>query len=188
MQAKSLQSCPTLCDPMDCIAHQAPLSMGFSRQEYKSGLPCPSPKYNMFHQRKMWNTVIEFDILMFFNGLSMFPSYLFFFIFIVNVRYQFSSVQFSRSATSDSLWPHGVQHARPPCSSSTPKAYSNSCPSSWWCHPTISSSVIPFLSHLQSFPASGSCAMSQLFTSGGQSIGASASATVPPMDIQDWFL
>ena len=86
----------------------------------------------------------------------------------------------------DSLWPHGLQHSRLPCPSRTPGAYSNSCPSRWWCHPTISSSVVPF-SCLQSFPASGSFQMSQFFASGGQSIGASASASVLPMNIQDWF-
>ena len=75
----------------------------------------------------------------------------------------FSSVQFSHSVVSDSLWPHGLQHARPPCPSQTPGVYSNSCPSSHWCHPIISSSVIPFSSHLQSFPASGSFQMSQFF-------------------------
>ena len=94
------------------------------------------------------------------------------------------SVQFSCSVVSDSLWPHGLQHARLPCPSPTPIVYSNSCPLSRWCHPTISSSVVPF-SHLQSFPASGSFPMSQFFTSGGQSIGASAS--VLPMNIQNWF-
>ena len=99
----------------------------------------------------------------------------------------FCSVQFSRSAVSNSLWPHGLQHARPPCPSPTPGVYSNSCPLNWWCHPTISSSVIPFSSHLQSFPASGSFPMSQLFTSGGQSIGVSASTSVLPMNTQDWF-
>ena len=88
---------------------------------------------------------------------------------------------------SDSLQPHRVQHARIPCPSPTPRAYSNSCPSSWWCHPTISSSVTPFCSHLQSSPASGSFSMSQFFPSGGQNIGASASASVFPMTIQDWF-
>ena len=101
--------------------------------------------------------------------------------------YQFSSVQFSHSVVSDSLRPHELQHARPPCPSPTPRVYSNSCPLSLWCHPTISSSVIPFSSHLQSFPASGSFQMSQLFTSGGQSIGVSASTSVLPMNIQDWF-
>ena len=101
--------------------------------------------------------------------------------------YQFSSVQFSRSVVSDSLWPHGPQHARPPCSSPTPGVYSNSCLLSRWCHPTISSSVNPFSSRLQSCPASGSFPMSQFFASGGQSIGASASASVLPMNIQSWF-
>ena len=98
-----------------------------------------------------------------------------------------NSVQFSRSVVSDSLWPHGPQHARPPCPSPTPGVYSNSCPSRQWCHPTISSSVVPFSSCLQSFPASGSFQMSQLFASGGQSIGISASTSVLPMNIQDWF-
>ena len=98
-----------------------------------------------------------------------------------------TSVQFSHSVMSNSLWPHGLQHARPPCSSPTPRACSDSCPSSRWCHPTISSSVIPFSSCLQSFPASGSFQMSQVFASGGQSIGVSASTSVLPMNTQDWF-
>ena len=89
---------------------------------------------------------------------------------------------------SDSLRPHGLQHTRIPCPSPAPGAYANSCPLHWWCHPTISSSVAPFSSHLQSFPASGSFPMSRFSTSGGQSIGASASALVLPMNIQDWFL
>ena len=95
--------------------------------------------------------------------------------------------QFSRSAVSNSLWPHEPQHARLPCPSPTPRACSNSCPLSWWCYPTISSSVILFFSCLQSFPASGSFPTSQFFASGGQTIGASASASVLPMNIQDWF-
>ena len=99
----------------------------------------------------------------------------------------FSSVQFSCSVMSDSLWSHGLQHASLPCPSSTPRAYSNSHPLHRWCHPTVSSSVIPFSSRLQSFPASGSFPMSQFFTSGSQSIGVSASASVLPMNIQDWF-
>ena len=98
-----------------------------------------------------------------------------------------SSVQFSRSVVTDSLWPHGLQHARPPCPSPTPEVHSNSYPLSQWCHPTISSSVVPFSSHFQSFPASGSFHISLLFTSGGQSIGVSASKSVLPMNIQDWF-
>ena len=97
-----------------------------------------------------------------------------------------SSVQFSWSVMSDSLQPHGLQHTSLPCPSPIPRAYSNSCPLSWWGHPTISSSVIPF-SCLQYFPASESFQMSQLFTSGGQSIGVSASASVLPVNIQDWF-
>ena len=99
----------------------------------------------------------------------------------------FSSVQFSCSVFSDSLQLYGLQHARPLCPSLAPRVESNSCPLSWSWHPTISSSVIPFSSCLQSFPASGSFQMSQFFTSGGQSIGVSASASVPPMNIQDWF-
>ena len=96
------------------------------------------------------------------------------------------SVQFSCSVVSDSLWPHGPQDARPPCLSQTPGVYPNSCPLSQWCHPTISSSAIPFSSCPQSFPASGSFQMSQLFESGGQNIGVSASTWVLPMSTQDW--
>ena len=106
-------------------------------------------------------------------------------LFITNS--QFSSVQFSGSVVSGSLQPYGLQHTRPPCSSPTPEVYSNSCPLSQWCHPTISSSVIHFSSRLQSFPASGSFQMSQLFASGGQSIGVSVSASVLLMNIQFWF-
>ena len=95
------------------------------------------------------------------------------------------SVQFSLSVISDSLRPHGLQHARPPCPSPAPGVYSNSCPLRQRCHSTISSSIVPFSSHLQSFPGSGSFPMRQFFTSGGQSIGVSASALVLPMTIQD---
>ena len=102
-------------------------------------------------------------------------------------RMQDFSVQFSCSVVSNSLWPDGLQHARPPCPLPTPGVYSNSCPLNQWCHPTISSSVIPFSPHLQSFPASGSFQMSQFFTSGGQSIRVSASTSVLPVNIQDWF-
>ena len=99
------------------------------------------------------------------------------------VRYQFSSVAKSYST----LRPHGLQHARPPCPSPTPGVYPNSCPLSRWCHPTIPSSIIPFSSHLQSFPSSGSFQMSQFFASDGQSIGVSASTSVLLMNIQGWF-
>ena len=98
----------------------------------------------------------------------------------------FRSVQFSRSVMSDFLRSHESQHARPPCPSPTPGVHSNSCPSSWWCHPAISSSVIPFSSCPHSLLASGSFPMSQLFEWGGQSIGVSALASVLPMNTQDW--
>ena len=99
----------------------------------------------------------------------------------------FSSVQFSRSVVSDSLQLHGLQHARSPCPSPTAGVYPHSCPLSQWCHPTISSSVIPFSSCLQSFPTSGFLQMSQFFASGGQNTRISASTSVLPMNTQDWF-
>ena len=107
--------------------------------------------------------------------------------FTFNGKKSMSSVQFSRSVVSDSLQAHGLSRIRPPCPSPTPGACSNSVSLSRWCHPAISFSVVPFSSHLQTFPASGSFPMSQFFTSGGQSIGVSASASVLPMNIQDWF-
>ena len=132
-------------------------------------------KYKQEHEHYLAHKNDQhFSILANMNGCSFFTSY------------QFSSVQFSCSVVSNSLWPHGLQHARLPCPSPTPRVYPNSCPLSRWCHPTISSSVIPFSSCLQSFPASGSFQMSQLFSSGGQSIGVSASTSVLPMNIQDW--
>ena len=97
-----------------------------------------------------------------------------------------TSVQFNHSVVSDSLWPHGLQHVRPPRPSPAPRVYWNSCPLSQWCHPAVSSSVVPFSSRLQSFPTSVSFQMNQFFTSGGQSIGVSASASVLQMNIQDW--
>ena len=97
-----------------------------------------------------------------------------------------SSVQFSPSVMSNSLWPHESQHTRLPCPSPTPRVYPNSCPLSWWCHPVISSSVVPFSSCPQPLPASESFPMSQLFTWSGQSIGVSALASVLPMNTQDW--
>ena len=101
--------------------------------------------------------------------------------------YSFSSVKFSCSVMSDSLRPHESQHARPPCPSPTPGIHSDSHPSSRWCHPAISSSVVPFSSCLQSFPASGPFQMSQIFTSGGQNIGVSVSTSVLPMNTLDWL-
>ena len=107
--------------------------------------------------------------------------------FCSHSEFALSSVQFSRSVVSDSLWPHELQYTRPPFPSPTPKAYPNSCPLSRWYHPTILSSLIRFSSCPQSFPASGSFLMSLLFASGGQNIGASASTSVLLMNIQDWF-
>ena len=146
------------------VASQAPLSMKFSRQEYWSGLPFPPP-------RDLPDWGLNLDLLNYGQTFSVWATI---------------SVQFSRSVTSDSLQPHESQHARPPCPSPTLGVHSNSCPSSRWCHPAISSSVIPFSPCPQSLPASGSFQMSQLFVSGGQSIGVSASAPVLSKNTQDW--
>ena len=165
------------------VAHQAPL-MGLPRQEHWGGLPFPSPgdlPDPGIEPTSPVSPVLQADSL---------PAHFQYensFSFKINFWNHVSSVQFSHSVVSDSLRPHGLQYARLPCPSSTPRVYSNSCPSSWWCHPTIWSSVIPFSSHLQSFPASGSFQMSQFFSSGGQSIGVSTSASVLPMNIQDWW-
>ena len=110
-----------------------------------------------------------------------------YFWFVFHVFYlNLKSVQFSHSVVSNSFQPHGLQHARLPCPSPAPRAYSDSCPLSWWCHPTISSSIVPLSSCLQSFPALGAFQVSH-FSLGGQSIAVSASASVFPMNIQDWF-
>ena len=106
---------------------------------------------------------------------------------VVGLYSTFSFSQFTRSVVSDSLWPHGLQHARPPSPSPVPRAWSNSCPLSQWCYPKISSSVVLFSSRLQSFPASVSFQMSQFFASGGQSTAVSASASVLPVNTQDWL-
>ena len=144
----------------------AHLSMGLSRQEYRSGLPLSSPRdlpYPGIEPESLASPALAGG---FFTS--------------------FSSVQFSCSVVSDSLRPYELLHARPPCLSPTPRVYSNSCPSSWWCHPAISSSVTLFSSCFHSFPASGSFPVSQLFASGGESIQVSASASVRPMNSQDW--
>ena len=121
---------------------------------------------------------------MYYMHLNMWSAYLHIFVWVC--VWVCVCVQFSCSVMSDSLQPHRLQRARLPCPSPTSRAYSNSCLSSRWCHPTISSSVVPFSSHLQSFPAPGSFPMSQFFASGGQRIGVSASASVLTMSIQDW--
>ena len=157
-ESQVAQLCPTLHDPMDCS-------------------PPGSSVHGSFQARVLeWGAIAFylFSIQIIFK-LSQFKSVP-----------QFSSVQFSCSVTSDSLQPHESQHARPPCPLPTPRVHSNSGPSSWWCHPTISSSVIPFTSCPQSLPASESFPMSQLFTWGGQSIGVFALASFLPKNTQDW--
>ena len=123
------------------------------------------------------------------TAFSCLPSRLLYFNCTLCAKWNFptTSVQFSHSVMSDSLQPHGLQHARLSCPSPTPRAYSNSCPLHQWCHLTISSFVMPLSSHLQSFPESGSFPMNWFFTSGGQSIGVSTLASVLPMNTQDWF-
>ena len=150
------------------IAHQAPLSMVFSRKEYWSGLSCPPSGDLPSPGIKTTSLMSPALTDGFFTTRA-------------------TCLLFSCSVVSSSLWPHGLQHIKLPCPSLFPGACSNLCPSSQWCHPTISSSHAPFSSCLQSFPASGSFPVSQFFASGGQSIGASASASILPMNIQDWF-
>ena len=157
------------------VAQQAPLSLGFARHEYWSGLQFPSTGELLDPGTKPMISYRQFPALQA-ESLPTEPP---------GKPGQPFSVQFSRSVVSDSLRPHESQHARLPCTSPTPGAYSNSCPSSWWCHPAISSSVVPFSSCPRSLPASGSFPTSQLFAWGGQSIGVSASASVLPMNSQD---
>ena len=169
--------------------------MGFPRQEYWSALPFPSPGdlpepgmepvspalAGRFFTTEPPGTPPTPNVLPVILCKSTFE----WFSFVLDARYL--SVQFNCSVMSDSLWPHGLQHARLPSPSPIPRVYPNSCPLSWWCHPTISSSVIPLSSCLQPFPASGSFQISHLFASGGQSIGVSTSISVLPVNIQDWF-
>ena len=149
------------------VANKVLLFMGFSRQEYWSGLPFPSPGDLPDPGIKAGSPTLQQD---------------FFIIWAT------SSVLFSRSVVFDSLRPPESQHARPPCPSPSPGVHSNSRPSSLWCHPAISSSVVPFSSCPQSLPASESFPMSQLFAWGGQSTGASALASFLPKNTQDWSL
>ena len=129
------------------------------------------------------------SLLLFLKDKSKFTCTMILFATVKNgLHINLDSVQFSRSVVSDSLRPHELQHARPHCPSPTPGVHPNPCPSSRWCHPTSSSSVVPFSSCPQSFPASGSFPMSQLFTSGGQSIGVSTSTSVFPINAQEWSL
>ena len=162
------------------VAYPAPPSMEFSKQEYWSGLLFPPPGDLPNPGIEPGSPTLQADAL-----LSEPPGKPRMDIILLPISnyLQFSSVALS----CPTLWPHGLQNARSPCPSPTPGVYLNSCPLSQWCLPTISSFVIPFSSCLQSFPASGSFPMSQFFASGGQNIGVSASASVLPVNIQDWF-
>ena len=179
--AKSLQSCLTLCNPMDC-----------------------SPQGSSIHG-VLQMRILKWVGMPFLGGSSSPRDWTYVYLVsctgrqvITSVTWEaqcrtswynkiFSSVQFSCSVVSDSLRPHELQHARPPCPSPTPGVHPDPCPLSRWCHPAISSSVIPFSFCPQTLPALGSFPMSQLFTSGGQRTGVSALASVLPMNTQDWF-
>ena len=183
----------TLCDPMDCGPPGSFVCGIFQARILEWVLPNTEIELILLHWQadsltlshkgnpnfSIWNLYFSSHCNIIVMGITEFYN------LHLLVILQFS--QFSHSIVYDSLRPHGPQHARSPCPTPTPDVYSNSCPLSQWCHPTISSSVIPFSSHLQSFPASGPFQTSQFFTSGGQNIGISASASVLPMDIQDLF-
>ena len=178
--------CSVLFDSVTpwAVTCQAPLSTGFFKQEYWSELPFPPPGYLPDPRIKPMSPASPPLAGGFFTTeppgkplSTRTHTFLDSFLF---------SLQFSCSVVSDSVWPHGL-HARLPCPSPTPGAYSNSCPLNRWCHPTISSSVIPFSPHLHSFPASGSFPMSYFLASDSQSIGVSASTSALPMNLQDWF-
>ena len=161
--------------------------MGFPRQEYWSRLPFPSPGDLTDPGIELESPALQADSLP-----SEPPGKIYIYIYLNHIAIHLKLIQhckllFSHSVMSNSLRPHGLQHTRLPCPSPPPGACSNSCPLHQWCHPTILSSVVHFSSRLPSFPASESFPVNQLFTSGGQSIGASASASVPPMNIQGWF-
>jgi len=198
------QLCLTLCDPMDWstpgfpVHHQLPKRtqthvhwVGDAIQPSHPLLSPSSPTFNLSQHQDLfrWDSsshqmakVLEFQLQpQSFQWMLRSD-----FLYDALIGSPCNPVQFSCSVTSYSLWPHEPQHLRPPCPSPTPRVYPNPCPSSRWCHPSISSSVVPFSSCPQSFPASGSFQMSQLFTSGGQSIEVSASASVLPMNTQDW--
>ena len=166
-----VQSCPTLCDHMDYSPPGSSVH-GVLQARILEYIAISS-------SRDLPNQGVQ-------KGGNICMADLFCCTVEINKTLSSNSVQFSHSVMSDSLQPHEPQHARPPCPSPTAGVCSNPCPLSRWCHPTISSSVIPFSSCPQSFPASGSSQMSQLFASGGQSIGVSASASVLPMNTQDW--
>ena len=210
-------SCSVMSDSATpwTVALQAPLSMGFSRQECCSGFPFPIPGdlptegsnlhlLHLLHCRQIpycWATTEAPNFLWVGACVTIIQCNTWLEVYTVcyvldrwmNISYKEwqcschrNSVQLSCSVGSDSLQPCGLKHASLPCPSLTPGAYSNSCQLCWW-HPTISSSVVPFSSLLQPFLASGYFQMSRFFVSGGQSIGASGPASVLPVNIQDWF-
>ena len=175
--------CVQLFATLWTIVGQAPLSTGFSRQEYWSGLPCPSP--GDLPDPGIEPTSLTSSAL----AVRPFTTSTTWEALVIAYEYillQIRSDQISHSVVSDSLRPHESQHARPPWPSPTPRVHSDSCPSSQWCHPAISSSVVPFSSCPQSLPASESFPMSQLFTWGGQSTGVSALASFLPKKSQGW--
>ena len=178
MHAKLFQSCPTPCDPMDCSPP------GSSVQWVPEGNCLTSPNLGCLICKMeiiMITIIIRIRIITYIKYVAYDrPKTVHFFSF------SFSFSQFSSVAQLCPTLCNPMQHIRPPCPSPTPRVYPNSCPSSWWCHPAISSSVVPFSSCPQSLPASGSFPMSQLFSWGGQSTGVSASASFPPKKSQDW--
>ena len=179
MCAKLLQSCPTLCDPMDCSPQGFSRNPGILLSRILEWVARPSSRGSSQARDRTHISYVSFigrQVL-----LPLAPPGK------PCISHRGSQYQylFNHLVVSDSLWPHGLQHSRPPCPSPSPRACSNSCSLSQWCHPAILNSVMPFSSCLQSFPASASLLMSWLFASGGQSIG--ASELVPPMNIQDRF-
>ena len=168
------QSCPTLHNPMD---YSPPDSSVHRILQVRTLEWVTIPFSKGLSQHRDWTHV---------SWVSCIGRHIIYHCCHLGSQNHFQSVQFSRSVVSDSLQLYGLQHVRTPCPSPTPGTYTNSCPLSPWCHPIISSSVVPFFSHLQSIPAPGSFQMSQLFASGGQSIGVSASTLVLPVNTQDW--
>ena len=198
------QLCPTLCDPMHCSTpgfpvHHQPLDLTQTHVHWVVDATQPShPVIPFCSHLESFPASWSFQMSQFFasGGQSIGLSVS---VLPMNTQDWFplewtgwkpiqhcKAIQFSCSVMSDSLQPHEPQHIRPPCPSPTPRVYLNSCPLSWWCHPTISSSVVPFFSCPQSLPASGSYQMSQLFASGGKTIWVSASISVLPMNTQGW--
>ena len=185
-ESEVTQSCPTLCNPMDCslpgfsvhgiFKVRAPEWVAFS---FSRGSSRPRDRTQVSRIAGRRFTLLATREAKEREWQRMFK--------LLHNCTHLSPVQISHSVMSNSLWPHELYHTRPPCPSPTPRVHLNPCSLSRWCHPTISSSIIPFSSCPQSFPASGSFPMSQLFASGGQSIGVSASTSVFPMNTQDWF-